>query len=880
MNLLDSLRRLLRRSDANAELDEELQSHIQLRADDLQRSGMDPAEAERRARIEFGGVERYAEESYRAGGGNLLTTLYNDLRFSLRVLRKSPGFTFVAIATLALAIGANAVVFAVLNAIILRPLNLPNEQSLYGVERGSNGFISYPDYLDMRDRNRSFDALAAFNIGQVALDRGKGDPTRVWVYETSGNYFDVLGIRPYLGRLFQPSDEHGANSVPYIVLSYSYWHTNFQDDPSVVGRTVQLNKHPYTILGVTPPGFHGSLLFMAPEFFVPLVNHDELGGVNELNVRSKHWLFEAIGRLNPGVTKEQATADLNSVGDYLQKTYPNEEPQWKFKLARPGLYGSFLGDPITGFVAGLMLLAFLILLAACANLGSLFAARAADRAREVALRLALGSTRSRILRQLLTEAVLISLAGGALGLLGSIALLQRLATWQPFPRFPVHIPVEPDAAVYIVALLLALLSGLLFGIVPVRQVFRTNPYEVVKAGSTGIITRRITVRDVLLAAQVAICGVLVTSSLVAVRGLIRSLHSNFGVEPEHVVMAHLDTGMAGYRGEMVPVLQRRIFDAMQTIPGVKSVGLANELPLDMNGATTTVYTDKTTDFKPANAIASPWRYNVSPSYFDAAGTTLLAGRTFSWHDDSAAPRVAVVNRDFARRVFGSVEEGINRYFKLRDGSLVQVVGVVEDGKYFNLAEAQGAAIFTPLLQSPVGAETWVLVRSNGDSQQLALAVRSKLRELDPAMPAYIQSWSKELENVQFPSRIATLALGVLGVMGAMLSITGIFGMAAYSVSKRLRELGIRVALGAQPKQLLMAALGRALKLLAFGSAVGLILGLMAARVLAFIVYQATPRDPLVLTGVVVAMAMLGLLATWIPAQRALKVDPLVLLREE
>ena len=526
-----------------------------------------------------------------------------------------------------------------------------------------------------------------------------------------------------------------------------------------------------------------------------------------------------------------------------------------------------------------MLLSGLILLAACANLGSLFAARAADRSREVALRLALGSSRNRILRQLFTESVLLSLAGGVAGLMGSIVLLRRLSVWQPFPRFPLHVPVSPDANVYLVALVLALVSGVLFGIVPVRQILRANPYEIVKAGSTGAFGRRITVRDVMLVVQIAICAVLV-SSMVAVRGLVRSMHSNFGFEPRNAMLVDTDLTTAGYSGERVPAMQRRMIDAIQAIPGVDSVGSVNYPPLEPPGSWQgIVYTDTTADLSPSNAAADPYMYNVSPDYFRASGTSLLAGRAFTWHDDTNAPRVAVVNREFASKILGSVPDAVGRYFKLRDGTRVRVVGLVEDGKYVNLTEGQQPAMFFPLLQSPA-SWTWLVVRSSRDPQQLAAAMRSVLRDIDPGMVLAIRPWSTELAGTLFPSRMATVSLGVLGMMGAMLSITGIFGMAAYSVSKRLKELGIRVALGAQRKEVLQAALGRAFKLLAIGSGVGLVLGLLATRVLAFIVYQATPRDPLVLAGVVLAMAALGLLATWIPAQRALSVNPLILLRED
>lgn len=807
-----------------------------------------------------------------------MLTLLQDLRFSLRQLRKSPGFTITAVLTLAMAIGANAVVFSVMNGLILRPLNVPHAETLYSVE--NSGDIlghSYPDYLDLRDRNHSFDDLAGYSITQAALNTGEG-PTPIWGLEASENYFDALQIQPFLGRFFHASDEHGPNSAPYIVLSYAYWHIQFHDERGVVGRVVQLNNHPFTILGVTPPGFRGTLVFFSPEFFAPMVNQEQVEGWNGLADRSNRSVLGVMGHLKTGVTLAQANADLNSIRSYLEKTYPKEETRTSVSLARPGLLGDQFSRPFQAFLRGLMLLAGLILLAACANLGSLFAARAADRSREVALRLALGSSRKRILRGLFTEAVLISLAGGSFGLWLSILLLRRLSDWQPFGNFPMHAPVTPDATVYAIALLLSVVSGLLFASLPVRQALRTSPYEVVKAGSTRTASRRITARDVLLAAQIAICAVLVTSSMVAVRGLAHALHSNFGFQTQNSVLVGADLSMAGYSGDRRPLMQKRMIDAIAAIAAVESVGLADDLLLN-DSSTSNIFDDRTTDLRPSNPAATPFVYHISPDYLRAEGTALVAGRAFTWHDDLRSPRVAIVNPELGRKMFGSVQGAIGGYFKLPDGSRVQVVGITENGKYGTLTEDPQAAMFLPILQWPSNSR-WLVVRSSRNPQQLGPAITSTLHQLDASLPVSIESRYDEMATSLFPAQMATLALGVMGGMSAILAVTGIFGVAAYSVSKRLRELGIRVALGAQRKEVLKAALSRPIKLLAYGSVAGLLLGLLASRVLALIVYQATPRDPVVLAAVVFAMAMLGLLATWIPARRALSVDPMILLRDE
>jgi MacB-like periplasmic core domain/FtsX-like permease family len=326
-------------------------------------------------------------------------------------------------------------------------------------------------------------------------------------------------------------------------------------------------------------------------------------------------------------------------------------------------------------------------------------------------------------------------------------------------------------------------------------------------------------------------------------------------------------------------MQKRMIETLETIAGVQSVGLADAVPLGDGTGDSNVFNDNASDLRPSNAVADPEMFRISPEYFHAAGTALMSGRIFTWHDDKDSPRVAVVNSVFARKVFGSATRAMGGYYKMPDGTRIQVVGIVEDGKYGSLTEDPTPAMFLPILQSP-SSSTWLVVRSDRDPQQLGAAIRSSLRDLDVGLPVKIQTWYRELDGILLGPRMATISLGVMGVIGAILAITGIFGMAAYSVSKRLKELGIRMAVGAQPKEVLRAALGRSFKLLAIGSATGLLLGILASRVLSYIVYQATPRDPLVLAGVVVAMALVGLLAAWIPAHRALSLDPWILLREE
>ncbi len=805
--------------------------------------------------------------------------MFKDLKSALRQLVRSPGFTLTAIVTLALGIGANAVVFSVLNAIVLHPLNVPNSQNLYMVQRFKYPSQSYPDYVDIRDRNHSFESLVAYDIiGPVGIDTGN-NPTSAWPEAVTGNYFDSIGVQPFLGRFFHGADEKGNGSAPYVVLSYAFWDSYFHADRNIIGRTVALNKHPMTIVGVAPQGFRGTELFFAPAVYVPMAELALIRGFDNTKERGNHSAM-VVGHLRPGVTPRQAEADLNSIAAALAKTYPSDDDGLNFTLARPGLVGDMLGGPARAFVAGLMLLAGLILLAACANLGSLFAARAADRAKDVALRLALGSRRALVLRRMLTEAVTVSIAGGVVGIIGGVIILRFISAWQPIPDIPINVPVNPNLLTFAVALLLSVFSGLLFGMVPVRQVLRADPWQIIRTGMSSTSGgRRFNVRDVLLVFQIAICAVLVTSSLVAVRGLVRSLHSSFGFDPNNAMVILNDLHMAGYPDERVPEFQRRLLDSTAALPGVASVGLISDLPLSLGSGDSFVYSDATTDFKPTNMAADAMQYQISPGYLAASGTHLLAGRDLSFNDNKKAPDVAIINRAFAVKVFGSIDKAVGNHFKLWGSKRAQVIGVVEDGKYRSLTEDQQPAMFLSFLQNQT-ASTFLVVRAKGDPTQIANPVLRTVRALDSSLPLAPRMWTEQMSTALFPARVASVALGVLGLLGAMLAVTGIFGMASYTVSRRLRELGIRVALGAGRREVLAASLGRAFRLLAAGSVTGVVLGLLATKVLSFIVYQASPKDPYVLGGVTLTMLVLGLAAASIPARRALAVDPLILLREE
>jgi len=879
MSVLRRFANLFRRSAIDRDIADELQSHIEMRIESNLASGMSAEEARREARLRFGNATITKERVAASDTTLSLAGITRDIRYASRQIRRSPGFAVTAILTLALGIGANVVVFGVLNAMILHPLNIPQPDRLMELanERPGDDNQSYPDFLDYRSRNSSFTDMAAYRMEAVGMSSG-GNAQKSWAFEVSTSYFDMLGIQPQAGRFFHANDDHGPNSAPYIVLSDTLWRNRFNADPRIIGTTVDLNKHPFTILGVAPKEFHGTELFFWPEFWMPMINEEQVEGYNFLTKRDSHGIF-VIGMLKPGVTPRQAQDNLVAIAHQMTRENPIADDKLVARLVKPGLVGDTLGGPARLFLTALMGLALLVLVAACVNLAGVFAARSADRSRELAIRLSIGSSRWRILRQLLTEAVLVSLAGGLLGTLVATVMLRALSQWQPISEYPIHVTVIADANTYILALLLSFAAGILPGLIPARQVWRTEVTDALKSGSTSArILRRLTLRDLLLGIQIALCALLVTSSLVAVRGMNRSLHAPIGFVPEGVMIAETDMHMAGYSEESALPVQRRLLEAASQIPGVTSVGIINALPLSGSGSNWSVYKEGTADPRPSNSIMTPHAYVVSPGYLNAARTAIAAGRDFTWDDGPKKPHVAVVNSTFARKMFGD-QPAVGLHFIGGDKTRYEVIGVVENGKYEMLTEDASPAMFFPISQIP-DASTNLIVRSNLSSAVVVSSLNRTLAGIDSNLPFNFRNWSDRLSLVLFPARIATAALGVMGLLAAMLAITGIFGMAAYTVSRRLRELGIRIALGALRGQLIRAALARPFLVLVFGSLAGLVLGILASRLLAALVYEASPRDPLVLLGAISAMIFIGLIATWIPARRALSINPAQLLRED
>jgi predicted permease len=867
-------RALFRRGQWERDLEDELRSHLEHRADDLVRRGMPRPDALRQARLEFGAAETHRENCRQAHGLRWFEEARQDVRYVLRTLRRGPGFTAAAVLSLALGIGVNSAVFSFVNALLLKPLPIERADQVWFVE-STHQFSnhSYPDYRDYRERSRTMD-LAACRITVMSYERDTA-AERAWGYLVSGNYFDLLGVHAAAGRLFHAADDVQRGGNPYAVLSYGFWQRRFGADPRIAGRTIRINGLSYTVLGVAPREFHGTELAYWPDIWVPMTMEAQIESFNWLDSRDTHNLW-VIGRLKPGVRREQAAADLTVISAALAQQYPKTNEPRKMILTRPGMVGDVIGGPAQAFSAGLMALASLVLLAVCANLASLLAARAADRSRELAIRLSIGSGRGRIFRQLLTESLVLALLGGAAGCALALVATSALSRSRLPLDFPGALEVRPDWRVFAFSAATALAAGILSGLAPARQAWRADPNSMLK-GEAPRRRGRLALRDVLVAAQVAICCALVACCFVSIRGLNRAFAMPIGIQPRGVAVVAVDLDLARYGRDGGRQFQRRALDAVSQIPGVTSAAFANTIPLNPDQSTTTVFREETADRRPRDGIGAAY-YMVSPGYFRTMGTRLLYGREFTWHDDGKAG-VAIVNERLARALTGTAD-AVGRRFRNPGGGLVEIVGVVEDGKYQTLTEDPSGALFWPSPQVYNGT-TLVLAHSSLPEAALASEMRDAIAPLDPHLPLYSVGAARQLLQLAFlPPRLAVGALTVFGVLALILAITGIYGLSAYSVSRRVREIGIRVAVGAGPRDVLACVLRRMGWLVAIGSCAGLALAWLAGKVLAAVVYQASSHDPLVLAATAATLAAAGLGASVGPARRALRIEPSRALRHD
>ena len=868
---------LFHRREFDADLEDELRFHLEMKQAEYRECGTPAEEARAMALRQVGNTTLLKERSRQMWIWGWLEAAAQDTRHTFRMMRRSAGFALTAVVSLALGLGVNTVVFGVLDALLLKPLPIAQPERVYFVNDSRFPSASYPNYRDLRDRNSTFDSLFAYRINPMSLAIGKQSAQRIWGYLATGNYFQSLGIQPAIGRFFTPAEDRQPGANPFAVLSYACWQDRFGGSANVVGKEIRINNFKYTVLGVAPRGFHGTEVFYWPEIWVPMTMEPRIEAWNWLESRPTANMFVS-GRLKPGVSAAQAEANLNSLAAALGRVY-NIDEGMHVTLSRAGLVGSMGREPARAFGTGVMSLAILVLLAACANLAGLLAARTADRSRELALRVSIGAGRGRIARQLLTESLWISLIGGVAGF-GIAGVLLRLASqWHAPLDFPIQFNVNPDWRVFGFAFTAALLTGLLFGIAPARRAWIVDPAADLKSQSGSLSGRRWSARDILLPIQVALCCLLLTASLVAVRGWMHSMETPLGFRPDGAAVVGYDLGPAGYSLGNALQFQMRAADAVAGLPGVESVAYASSVPLSTDQSRNAVYTESTTDFRPVNAQYAGW-YGVSPGYFRTAGTRLISGREFTPQDLYARPLVAVVNRALARRLVGT-ENAVGRRFRLGSGSeIAEIVGVAEDGKYQSLTERPQLAYFVPLLQR-YSPSIVLIARSSRNEIELAAEMRGTLTNLDPNLPIYgVGSLRQMLGFVYLPMHAAAIALGAFGLLAIMLSVTGIYGLAAYTVSRRTREIGIRMAIGARPAQVLRLIFGRTGVLVSLGAAIGLILGTAAAKVLAGIIYQASSRDPVVLIAGVFLIAFIGLVAVYGPARRALRIDPVQALRAD
>ena len=808
---------------------------------------------------------------------------FRDVRYGLRGLLKRPGFTAIAVITLALGIGANTAIFSLVNTVLLRPLPVHHPEQLVAVygtlHNGADYTIqSYLNYKDYRDRNDVFSGLMAYRFAPMSVSH-EGRNERVWGYLVSGNYFDVLGVQPFLGRYFVPEEDKTPGSHPVAVISYAYWQKRFASDRGIAGQALTLNGHVFTIIGVAPEGFNGTEVAYAPELFVPLtMGHEIEPGSDWLESRGDDNLF-AVGRLKSGVSSAQAESALRTITLQLGREYPHENEGRGVRLLTPGLFIPDIRNSVISFSGVLMGVVGLVLLLACVNLANLLLARATERRKELAIRLAVGASRARIVRQLVTESVLLSLAGGVGGLLLAAWINNLVASIKLPTDIALIFDLRLDWRVLAFALVVSLATGIFFSLLPALQSSKPDLVPALKDEASMAGFRRSRLRNALVVVQVALSLVLLVCAGLVVRSLQVAQRTRPGFTPENAVALSFDLGLQGYTEEKGRAFHRQLIERTRSVAGVRSVALTSTVPLTLDFSYTTIYVEGQPTTGNSNLpLAVP--NEISPDYFRTMEIA-LRGRDFTEQDSKDESRVAIVNETFARR-FLPGRDAIGRRFNFTgpDKPYWEVIGVAADGKYNSLAEDPQAAFYRPLLRDYSTSVTLV-ARTAGDPQSAIAGLRSELQRLDPTLPLYdVQTLSEHMSVPLFPFRMAATVLGSFGVLAIVLAAIGIYGVMSYVVAGRTREIGVRIALGAARRDVLLLIIRQGMTLAVIGLGIGLLIAFGVAQLLAKLLFGVSPVDPLTFAGVTLLLALVAALACYIPARRATRVDPLVALRYE
>ncbi|MCG3161863.1 MAG: hypothetical protein JMDDDDMK_03078 [Acidobacteria bacterium] len=814
-----------------------------------------------------------------------MITLWQDLRYGARMLLKKPGFTLIAIITLALGIGANTAIFSLVNTVLLRPLPVAQPDQLVSLNSvsldGKRNFptFSIPNYLDLRDRNDVLTGLAAYRLAPVSLSN-QGVNTRLWGLVVSGNYFETLGLSPAAGRLFTMEDDKAPGAHPVAVLSHDCWQRRFGGAANIVGQTALVNGREYTIIGVTPAGFHGVEIAFQAEMWFPLAMSGQIEPGRDYFKARDTFNFFVLGRRKPGVTTAQAEAALKNIAAQLAREYPKENDGLTITLSPPGLFGAFFRGSVLGFAGVLMLAVGLVLLLACANLANLLLARATERRKEIAIRLALGASRLRLLRQLLTESVMLSLLGGAFGLLLAYWLMDAVVAFKPPMEIPLTLDLQLDYRVLSFTLVASTLAGALFGLAPALQTTKPDLVPALKdeAGAGGY--RRSWLRSGLVVLQMTLSLVLLVCAGLVLRGLQNAQRINPGLIAQHALKLSFDLNLQGYDESRTQQFKKQLLERVRALPNVQAAGLTTFLPLSLNINNEEIQIEGQPEQRGGNA-PMVMAGSCSPGLLTALGTQLLEGRDFTEADAASGQRVAIVNEAFARR-FWPGQSAIGKRFSLDglQGPWIEVAGVMQDGRYFSLSEKH-EPFFYRNLRPQTGDFLTLIVRAQGDPETALAALRREFQQLDATLPVYgAATLTEHLSVALFPARIAATLLGSFGLLALLLAAIGIFGVMSYTVSQRTREIGIRLALGATSAQIIRLIVRQGLSLTIVGIAFGLAAAIAGTRLLNALLYGVSATDVRTFIGVTLLLAAVAFAACWIPARRAAKVDPMIALRRD